>query len=155
MHRISGRPDNPAFFDIRYPAGYQIALPDIRLMFGWSNNLFSFSSYQARKKNFTKINLVSRSCFVYCLQKSIIIKAVFINLFDIFLKNIVAKLRIRPDIRYPALTGYPVSGFWNSRISGKTVSGASLILLSVSRNRIRSDPDFLSGPYYFFWKDCF
>jgi hypothetical protein len=24
------RPDNPAFFDIRYPAGYQIALPDIR-----------------------------------------------------------------------------------------------------------------------------
>jgi hypothetical protein len=23
------RPDNPAFFDIRYPAGYQIALPDI------------------------------------------------------------------------------------------------------------------------------
>jgi hypothetical protein len=33
-HRISGwpdiRPDNPAFFDIRYPAGYQIALPDIR-----------------------------------------------------------------------------------------------------------------------------
>jgi hypothetical protein len=30
MHRISGWPDNPAFFDIRYPAGYQIALPDIR-----------------------------------------------------------------------------------------------------------------------------
>jgi hypothetical protein len=34
MHRIYGRPDirpdNPAFFDIRYPAGYQIALPDIR-----------------------------------------------------------------------------------------------------------------------------
>jgi hypothetical protein len=24
------RPDNPAFFDIRYPAGYQIAQPDIR-----------------------------------------------------------------------------------------------------------------------------
>jgi hypothetical protein len=24
------RPDNPAFFDIRYPAGYRIALPDIR-----------------------------------------------------------------------------------------------------------------------------
>jgi hypothetical protein len=24
------RPDNPAFFDILYPAGYQIALPDIR-----------------------------------------------------------------------------------------------------------------------------
>jgi hypothetical protein len=35
MHRISGRPnirpDDPAFFYIRYryPAGYQIALPDI------------------------------------------------------------------------------------------------------------------------------
>jgi hypothetical protein len=24
------RPDNPAFFDIRYPPGYRIALPDIR-----------------------------------------------------------------------------------------------------------------------------
>jgi hypothetical protein len=24
------RPDYPAFFDIRYPTGYQIALPDIR-----------------------------------------------------------------------------------------------------------------------------
>jgi hypothetical protein len=24
------QPDYPAFFDIRYPAGYQIALPDIR-----------------------------------------------------------------------------------------------------------------------------
>jgi hypothetical protein len=30
MHRISGRPDNPTFFDFRYPAGDQIALPDIR-----------------------------------------------------------------------------------------------------------------------------
>jgi hypothetical protein len=30
MHRISGRSDNPAFFDIRHPAGYQIALSDIR-----------------------------------------------------------------------------------------------------------------------------
>jgi hypothetical protein len=24
------RPDNPAFFHIRYPARYQIAMPDIR-----------------------------------------------------------------------------------------------------------------------------
>jgi hypothetical protein len=24
------RPDNPAFFDIRYPAGYQFGQPDIR-----------------------------------------------------------------------------------------------------------------------------
>jgi hypothetical protein len=34
MHRISGRPDirpdNPAFFYIWYPAGYQIGLPYIR-----------------------------------------------------------------------------------------------------------------------------
>jgi hypothetical protein len=34
MHQISGwmdiRPDNPAFFYIQYPAGYQIALPDIQ-----------------------------------------------------------------------------------------------------------------------------
>jgi hypothetical protein len=34
MHRISGRPvirpDNPTFFDIRYPVGYQIGQPDIR-----------------------------------------------------------------------------------------------------------------------------
>jgi hypothetical protein len=32
MHRISGspdiRPDNPAFYDIRYPAVDHIALPD-------------------------------------------------------------------------------------------------------------------------------
>jgi hypothetical protein len=27
---LSGWPDNPAFFDIRYLAGYQITLPDIR-----------------------------------------------------------------------------------------------------------------------------
>jgi hypothetical protein len=30
MHLIPGRPDNPATFDIPYPAGYQIAKPDIR-----------------------------------------------------------------------------------------------------------------------------
>jgi hypothetical protein len=30
MHRIFGRPDNPAFFYIRYPAGCRFALPDIR-----------------------------------------------------------------------------------------------------------------------------
>jgi hypothetical protein len=40
-----------------------------------------------------------------------------------FTKNIFVKPSVRPDIRYPALTGYsagyPVSGFWFSRISGK------------------------------------
>jgi hypothetical protein len=34
VHQISSRPDirpdNPAFFDIRYPAEYQIVMPDIR-----------------------------------------------------------------------------------------------------------------------------
>jgi hypothetical protein len=34
MHQISGRPDirpdNLAYFYIRYPAGYQIVMPDIR-----------------------------------------------------------------------------------------------------------------------------
>jgi hypothetical protein len=59
MHRISGQIIRP-FCDIRYPAGYQIALPCLAL----------------------------------------------------------------PDIRYPTLTGYPVSGFWINRISGK--NGASL-----------------------------
>jgi hypothetical protein len=57
------RSDNPAFFDIRYPAGYQIALPDIRLMFNLSNKLFTFFN-KASKKMCTKINLVTRSCFV-------------------------------------------------------------------------------------------
>jgi hypothetical protein len=40
-----------------------------------------------------------------------------------FTKNTDAKTNIRPDIQYPALTGYPagypVSGFWVSRISGQ------------------------------------
>jgi hypothetical protein len=53
MHRISGwpdiRPDNPAFFDIRYPAGYQIGQPDIRLMLSWCNDFLTFSSNQARQ----------------------------------------------------------------------------------------------------------
>jgi hypothetical protein len=59
------------------------------------------------------------------LQKSVPVigKAVFINLFDILPKNIVVKPSIRPDIRYPALTGfpaaYPVSGFLISRMSGR------------------------------------
>jgi hypothetical protein len=55
-----------------------------------------------------KINFVTRSCFVQCLQKAIIVKAVFINLFDILPKIIVCQAK------YPA--GYPVSGL--HRISG-------------------------------------
>jgi hypothetical protein len=57
MHRISVRADNAAFFDIRYPAGYQIGQPDIRpdirLMYSWSRDLLIFSSNKA-KKNFQK-----------------------------------------------------------------------------------------------------
>jgi hypothetical protein len=63
MHRISGRPDirpdNPAFLNIRYPAGYHIACrisgripdirPDIRLMFSWSNNLQVFLQIRQEK----------------------------------------------------------------------------------------------------------
>jgi hypothetical protein len=37
------------------------------------------------------------------LQKSIVVKAVFINLFDIFTKNKVVKPSIRPDIQDPPL----------------------------------------------------
>jgi hypothetical protein len=77
-----------------------------------------------------------------CLLKTIIVKAFLKKIILYFTKNIIVKnYRIRPDIRYPAITGYPagysVSGFWISRISGrpdirqagypaKTVSGASL-----------------------------
>jgi hypothetical protein len=38
-----------------------------------------------------------------------------------FTKNIFVKTNIPPDIRYPALTGYPVSGFSISRISGASL----------------------------------
>jgi hypothetical protein len=45
-------------------------------------------------------------------------------------KNIVARPSIRPDIRpgirYPAHTGYPVSGFWISRISGASLVKTNL-----------------------------
>jgi hypothetical protein len=65
------------------------------------------------------------------LQKSIIDKAVFINLFYILPKILlsgqvsgrISGIRPLPDIRYPAFTGYPagypVSGFWIRRISGR------------------------------------
>jgi hypothetical protein len=39
MHRIYGRPDIPAFFEIRYPAGYRIALPDTGFPAGYSANV--------------------------------------------------------------------------------------------------------------------
>jgi hypothetical protein len=51
--------------------------------------------------------------------------SLFKNLFDILPSQISGRIsgikpNIRPDIRYPALTvylaGYPVSGFWISRI---------------------------------------
>jgi hypothetical protein len=61
------RPDNPAFFGIRYPAGYQIAQPDIRygripdirpdirLRYSWSNDLLIFSSNKTRKNLHKKL----------------------------------------------------------------------------------------------------
>jgi hypothetical protein len=102
MHRISGQPDNPAFFDIRYPAGYPVR-PDTGYP---ANDLLIFSSNKARK-NLHKNNLVTRSCFVLCLLKTIIVKAFFKQMISYFTKNIVVKKNIWPDIRYPALTGYP------------------------------------------------
>jgi hypothetical protein len=55
------RPDNPAFFDIRYPAGYQIGQPDTDPISGkagypanvygsWSNDFLIFSPNKAKKK---------------------------------------------------------------------------------------------------------
>jgi hypothetical protein len=46
------------------------------------------------------------------LQKSVIVKAVFINLFDILPKYIC-------QAKYPA--GYPLSGFWICWKSGKNL----------------------------------
>jgi hypothetical protein len=91
----------------------------------WSNEFLIFSSNKARK-NLQKIDLVTRSCFDLCLLKTIpvIVKAFFTkkNLLY-FTQNIFGMTNIQPDIRHPALTGYPaeypVSGFWISRISGK------------------------------------
>jgi hypothetical protein len=104
MHQISGRldiqKDNPDFFNIQYPPGYPIALTDSRLMFRWSNNLFSFSSNKARKK-FTKITQVTRSCFVLL---SIIVKAVFIKYVRFYQKY---RCQAKYPTGYPALTGYP------------------------------------------------
>jgi hypothetical protein len=67
-----------------------------------------------------------------------IVKSVFINLFDILPKmyrTVVVKPSIRPDIRYPALTGYPafeLAGYPAFELAGypaKTVSGASLVFV--------------------------
>jgi hypothetical protein len=79
MLRISGRqdfwPDNPAFFDILYPDGYQIALPDIRYgrITGYPanvkliQNLCSFPSNKARKKIAQKLCLLlDHALFIVC-----------------------------------------------------------------------------------------
>jgi hypothetical protein len=73
MHRISGRIIRPFLYPVSgripdCPAGYPVRL-DTGLMFRWSNNLFGFSS----KRQYKQFNLVTgtRSCYDYCLQKSI------------------------------------------------------------------------------------
>jgi hypothetical protein len=68
-----------------------------------------FLQIRQEKKNGHKL---ARSCFVLCLQKSIIVKVFFINIFDI-----LPKIGYICQAEYPA--GYPVSGFWISRISGQ------------------------------------
>jgi hypothetical protein len=52
-----------------------------------------------------KIDLVTRPCLVICLLKNIIVKAFLTKFILYFTKNIFVKTNIRPDIRYPALTG--------------------------------------------------
>jgi hypothetical protein len=62
----------------------------------------------------TKIDLVTRSSFVLCLLKTIIVKAFFLKkIYFLFYQKYICQ------DKYPALTGYPVSGFWISRISGR------------------------------------
>jgi hypothetical protein len=77
LNPVSGRiPDCHAGYPVRpdtgYPARYLVNVQQIQLPEPY---LFSFSSNKARKKFSTKINLVTLSCFVQCLQKSIIVKA--------------------------------------------------------------------------------
>jgi hypothetical protein len=52
--------------------------------------------------------------FIVC--KSLYLLKLF---FWYFTKNIIVKPSIRPDIRYPVFTVYPLSGFWISWISGR------------------------------------
>jgi hypothetical protein len=56
------------------------------------------------------------------LQKFIIVKADFFKIYLIFDQKYSCQAKYPAGIRYPALTGYPagypVSGFWISRISG-------------------------------------
>jgi hypothetical protein len=53
------RPDNLAFFDIRYPAGYQIALPDIHL-FSYRYLIIYLVFLQIRQEKVcTKYNLAT------------------------------------------------------------------------------------------------
>jgi hypothetical protein len=57
---------------------------------------------------------------------------IFVYLIRYCTRHFNVELKIRPDIRYPACTGYPVSGFY-SRLAGypaKSVSGASLVSYS-------------------------
>jgi hypothetical protein len=54
------------------------------------------------------VTILDHSLFNVC--KSLELFKLFYKFYLIFDKNIVVKPSIRPDIRYPALTGYPVSG---------------------------------------------
>jgi hypothetical protein len=81
------------------------------------NTLFFLQIRQ--EKICTKIDLVTRSCFVLCLLKTIIVSALKKKLYFLFYQKYICQDNIRPDIRYPALTGYPVSGFWISPISSR------------------------------------
>jgi hypothetical protein len=83
--------------------------------------MISFLRHSRTGKNCAHIEIQKFLKFWDTLLKTIIVKALKIFILY-FTKNIFVKTNIRPDIRpnirYPALIGYPVSGFWISRISG-------------------------------------
>ena len=53
---------------------------------------------------------------------------------------------IRQDIRYPAPTGYPVSGFQNGRISGKTAIRSIPTLNTIGSSDLRLIWKFKTPP---------
>jgi hypothetical protein len=106
-------------------------MPDIRPMFTWSNNLFSFSSNKARKKIAQKLIYeldLAKSSLMF--EKVYNCWSCFIIFFIFYQKyTVVVQPSIRPDIRYPAfgLAGYPVG-----RISGNNKIRCVLSLKSIT-----------------------
>jgi hypothetical protein len=72
-------------------------------------------------------------------------------IFNILLdtRYMYVELKIRPDFRYPAFTGYPVSGFWIGRISGASLMFTCAIMYRylqvVQQIRAAEDKDDISS----------